>query len=79
MMPTQINVCSLCSNYTSSRRCAAYSERIPDAIWEGRSAHTSLSGDEDRPVFLIVPKPEDARYLDSVVPSASLTSIRVSP
>jgi len=78
-MPTQINACSMCSRYIHDRRCGAYSKRIPDVIWKGRSAHTSLIGDEDHPVFLVVPKAADARYLDSVIPSASLSSIQVSP
>jgi hypothetical protein len=78
-MPTQINVCMKCTRLRLDRTCEAYSARIPDEIWDGRSAHVSLRGDEDLPRTLIVRSASDADYLRGLVGPAKAASIPILP
>lgn len=38
--------CQFCAHYLGNRRCKAFSDQIPDALWSGENLHrTPFSGD----------------------------------
>lgn len=62
-MPIFNNVCQECAHYNGNSTCSAFPARIPDNIWEGRTAHLERLPTQVGQDVLSVPTQAQIDYL----------------